>query len=79
MLDKVNGTLDTTDKGFNITAALATPHMRSVRSLLASADIAPSKPMSLKEIDDKLRHSRLNLSQRFSVKVALERSGLIAA
>jgi hypothetical protein len=79
MLDKINGALDNTDKTFSLTAALASPYMMSVRSLCASAGLYPVDRMKLQAIDEKLSKSRLTTEQRIQVKVALERSGLIAA
>jgi hypothetical protein len=80
MLDKINDTLDNTDKTFSLTAALASPFMMSVRSLCASAGLYPiAERMTVHDIDAKLAKSRLSTEQKIQVKIALDRSGLIAA
>jgi hypothetical protein len=78
MLDTITA-VDTTDKTFSVTAASASPYVMSVRSLMASADIKPTGKMTIHDIDAKLSKSRLTSTQRISVKVAMERSGLITA
>ena len=61
-----------------IQAAMASPAMRAVRSLMASADIeSPISVLSLAEVDAKLSKSGLTTAQRIQVKSTLSRAGLM--
>jgi hypothetical protein len=62
---------------FNIAAAMQSPEVRAVKSLMASADLRPLGKMSIAEIDRKLSASRLSIQQRLRVKIALDRAGMI--
>ena len=77
MLDKINA-IDTS-KTFSLESALASRHMLGVRSLMASAQIKPTEPMGVGDVDRLLSKSRLNETQRIAVKVAMDRSGLLLA
>ena len=65
------------DKTFSIEAAMASPHMLGVRSLMASAQIKPTGPMELNDVDRLLSKSRLNEIQKIAVKTAMIRAQLL--
>jgi hypothetical protein len=76
MLSTLHAIADTA-KPFDITAAMASNVMLSVRSLMAAAGIEPKGRMSVAEVDAKLANSRLNVEQRIAAKLALTRAGIL--
>lgn len=75
-MNNLNTALDSS-KTFNIDAAMASPYVLGVRSLMASAKIKPTGPMDVNDVDQLLCKSRLNELQRISVKTAMIRAGLL--
>jgi hypothetical protein len=61
----------------NIQAALASPEVRAVAKLLAAADIAITKPLSIAELDTMLAGKGLRTSDRIQLKSALSRAGIL--
>jgi hypothetical protein len=62
---------------FDITAAMASKAMLSVRSLMHAAAIEPKGRMSVREVDAALQGSRLSSTQRIELKLAMDRAGLL--
>ncbi len=63
----------------DIAAAMASPEIRKIASLLASAAIKVTGRMTIAEVDQKLSASRLTNLQRIEVKTAMHRANLIAS
>jgi hypothetical protein len=74
---QINAVIDKST--FDVSAALASREVVAVRSLMAAAGIEqPKGKILLADLDRKLSASRLSIQQRLTIKVALNRAGLIA-
>jgi hypothetical protein len=67
-----------TERAFNIEAAMASPEIRQFKSLMARADIHPTKSMTLADIDRRLTAAEIPLQARLALKIAMHRAGLLA-
>jgi len=65
------------DTPSSIQAALASPEIRSIGRLLASADVTITKQVSIAELDAKLADKGLTTVQRIQIKASLSRAGLL--